>query len=159
MALTPELIRELRSLLDTERHLALSVLVDGAPYVGLLPYVFDAEHGGLLVHASRLAHHTRGMDAGAPFGALIHGTVFPEADPLQVPRLGMQGTVEHLERDGPDYVAARGLYLRRFPTSETTFSLGDFDLYRLRPNKGRWVGGFAQARSLGARDLREVAGA
>src|SRR5512135_431833 len=67
----------LRQLLHGSRVLALGVLVDGAPYVGLLPYASSADHRALLVHASGLARHSRGLGDGAPFSALVHG---PEAD-------------------------------------------------------------------------------
>lgn len=60
-------------LLTGQRVLALGVLVEGAPYVGLLPFVLKPDFGGALVHASKLARHSVGLVPGAPFAALIHG--------------------------------------------------------------------------------------
>ncbi len=57
----------LRDLLLGQRVLSLGVLVDGAPYVGLLPFALAKDRRALLVHASSLARHTRGLVEGAPF--------------------------------------------------------------------------------------------
>ena len=38
----------------------------------------------VLVHASDLAKHSRGLQSGAPFSVLIHGADEPDGDPLQV---------------------------------------------------------------------------
>ena len=40
-----------RELIDGSRVVALGVLVDGAPYVGLLPFVMTEDRRSLLVHA------------------------------------------------------------------------------------------------------------
>ena len=61
--MTPEQLRGLEQLLVTQRILALSVLIDAQPYVGLLPYVLTPERRDALVHASGLArerHVVRG---------------------------------------------------------------------------------------------------
>ena len=41
-------------------------------------------------------------------------------------------------------------------SSEQTFQLGDFNLYRLRFEKGRYVGGFARAVNITAQDVRQL---
>jgi putative heme iron utilization protein len=108
-------------------------------------------------HASGLARHRRGLEQGAPFSVLIHKPDQLEADPLQIPRLTLQGTVDVIDRKSEEYREAKVLYLERFPSSEPTFMLSDFNLYRLRFAQGRYIGGFAQALPLSADDLRQLA--
>ena len=147
----------LRQLLHGPRVMTLGVLVEGAPYLGLLPFVLAEDQRTLLVHASGLARHTRGLTAGAPFSVLLHAPDAPEADPLQIPRLTLMGKVQPLERGTAEYEAARALYQARFPDSAQTFELGDFNLYALRVSEGRLVGGFARARNVSPGDLQSLA--
>ena len=155
--MTSDQIDALRSLLDRQRVLSLGVLVDASPYVGLLPYAPRADYGAALIHASGLARHSRGLQDGAPFAVLIHDLLTAESDALQVPRVSLQGTVELLAKQEPAYADGRDAYLARFPSSATTFGLGDFDLYWLHFERGRYVAGFAQAINLNKENLRELA--
>jgi putative heme iron utilization protein len=148
----------LRDLLTEQRVLALGVVVDDAPYVGLLPFAMRPGFDAALIHASKLAKHTEGLTTGARFSALVHASDHPDADPLQLPRVTLTGTVERLDAAGGDYKAGRTLYLARFPGSEMTFRLGDFHLYALQIEGGRLVAGFGRARNLTPRLLAEAAG-
>ena len=55
--MTPEATGRLRDLLTGQRLLALGVIVDGEPVVGLLPFVAAPDFAALYVQASRLAPH------------------------------------------------------------------------------------------------------
>jgi hypothetical protein len=153
---SPEDAGLLRDLLERQRLLALGVLVDGEPYVGLLPFAVAGDYSALVVHASRLARHTRGLGAGAPFSSLLHLPDAPDRDPLQVPRVSLQGEVRPLAAGTPESVDARDRYLARFPGSAGTFDLDDFGLYALRIREGRLVAGFARARNVSLGDLLEA---
>jgi putative heme iron utilization protein len=149
--------RLVKDLLTKRRVLALSVLVDGAPYTGLLPFVVRPDFGAALVHASRLARHTRGLVDDAPFSALIHQPDPPGCDPLQLPRITLQGRIHCLDKSSPDCEAAQHVYLARLPQSAQTFDLPDFNLYALIFDSARYVVGFGQVGSLTAQALRELA--
>jgi putative heme iron utilization protein len=136
------------------RVLALGVLVDGEPTVGFLPYALDEDGTSLLVHASRLARHTRGMLPGAEFSALIHERDDGAGDPFQLRRVTLQGRIVPLARDAGPWLEARRRYLERLPWATPTFQLVDFGLFALHVETGRYVAGFAQAADLRAQDLR-----
>ena len=155
--MTPDQVDALRSLLERQRLLSLAVLLDEKPYVGLLPYALRTDYGAALIHASKLARHTRGLEDGAPVAILVHDLTTPEMDPLQVPRVSLQGNVEVIAKDSPAYAAGREAYLARFPTSATTFGLADFNLYWLPFESGRYVAGFAQSVNLNEQNLRQLA--
>lgn len=138
-----------RELLATERVLSLAVLVDQEPVAALLPFALGDDYGTLLVHASGLARHTRGLFDGASAGVLIHEPATPEVDPMQVPRLTVQATVSVIPRESDTFEQCGKKLVARFPAAATTLALGDFVLCRLTLGRGRYVRGFAQATNIG----------
>lgn len=147
----------LRTLLTEIRVLSLGVLVDGLPHVGLLPFVVSDDYASALVHASRLAKHSRGLQSGSAVSVMIHeADDNPRSDPLQIARVTLSGTVQRVVKNGSDYRAARQAFVDCFPTSEPTFALGDFNLYRLQFERGRLVAGFARAVNLRPESFREL---
>ena len=65
-------------------------------------------------------------------------------------------TVERLARDTPEWVAARELYVERFPSAELTLGLTDFQMYRLVPESGMYVAGFGRAIALPPADIARL---
>ena len=145
-----------KKLLTEPRVLSLGVLVDGRPHVGLLPFVAESDYGSALIHASQLARHSRGLQPGSPYSILIHACEEQEKDALQVPRITISGTVQLVAQADADFDAARQAYIDRFPSSEQTFLLGDFNLYRLHFEWGRLVSGFARAVTLSPDSFKEL---
>jgi putative heme iron utilization protein len=147
----------IRTLLSSTRVLALAVIVDGEPEAALLPYALRADFGAVYVQASGLARHARGLTPGGQVGVLVHGADAPGADPMQLPRLTMQARVRALDKETADFAAAAARFTDRFPAAAMTLELGDFTLYELSLERGRYVEGFARAFNVGAHTLQEVA--
>jgi heme iron utilization protein len=146
--MTPEQASRFAELLLGQRLLALGVVADAEPIVGLLPYAVAEDARALYVQASTLARHTRGLVAGAPWSGLVHEPDRAETDPLRVPRLQLEGVVDPLTSSRSELPAALRTFLRRFPQAATTLELPDFQLYRLELRGGRMVLGFGQAVNL-----------
>lgn len=140
-----EILKAIRGLLEGERVLTAAVLVEREPVAALLPYALAPQPTTLFVQASGLARHTRGLIPGATISVLIHAAATPDRDPMQLPRLTVQATVELLERGTPGFDRAAGRLLARFPAMEMTLGLEDFSVYGLRLGRGRYVEGFARA--------------
>lgn len=149
--------RLIRRLLDDERLLSLAVLVDGAPFAGLLPFVPVPDHSGVMIHASRLSRHSAGLADGARAAVLLHEQDGPDKDPLQIKRVSFECDVRPLPRDGEAWLAGRERYLARFPDGRITFRLGDFTLYRLDFRQGLLVAGFGRAMEIAPGDIRKLA--
>jgi hypothetical protein len=145
---TPEDAARLGQLLLGQRLIALGVVVDGSPVVGLLPYAVSEDRAALYIQASSLARHTRGLAAGAPWSGLVHEPDTIETDPLRVPRLQLDGVVEPMSAQHPEFQSAARLFLRSFPQAAATLQLSDFGLYRLELRGGRMILGFGQALNL-----------
>jgi hypothetical protein len=145
---TPEDSARLQELLLGQRLLALGVVAEGEPIVGLLPYAVSDDGRALVVQSSRLARHSRGLLAGAPWSGIIHEPDSARTDPLQVPRLQLEGVVDPLGGDRPEFAPSARAFLGRFPHAARTLALPDFTLYRLEIRGGRLVLGFGRALHL-----------
>ena len=146
--MTPVQIEAVRKLLTTSRVLSLAVIVEDAPINGLLPFAVTPDYGALVVHASQLARHTKGLQDGAPFDALLHEPVVEGVDALQVKRVTLRGVVRVPEDGTPTHDALRRVYLVKFPEAEPITALGDFAFYVLVIDGGRLVTGFGAAANV-----------
>jgi uncharacterized protein YhbP (UPF0306 family) len=153
---TPEDSARLGGLMLGQRLVSLGVVVEGQPVVGLLPYAVSDDRSALIVQASALARHSKGLVAGAPWSGVIHEPDAPGMDPLQVPRLQLEGVVDPLPADRPEREPAARAFLRRFPDAATTLQLPDFTLHRLEIRGGRMVLGFGRALNLSTSQLRQL---
>ena len=71
-AVAAETRERLEALLAGQRLLALGVVVEGAPVVGLVPYALAADRTALYIQASRLAAHSRGLETGSRWSGVVH---------------------------------------------------------------------------------------
>jgi hypothetical protein len=149
-------LQALRTLLTARRVLSLAVVVDGAPVIGLLPFAMAPDRRALVVHASRLARHTRGLTPGASFDALIHEPDTDDVDPMQVKRVTLRGQVRPLAQEEGEYTASRDAYLARFPDAAPITTLGDFAFFRLEITGGRLVTGFGGAVNVTPDALKQL---
>jgi len=149
----PQQVDLLRSLLFEQRVLALAVVADERPVIGLLPFTLSGDGRALIIHASRLARHTAGLAEGAPFDALVHEPVTGDVDPLQVRRVTLRGEVRAFAEHDAARAADRATYLAKFPAAEPITALGDFAFFRLEITGGRLVSGFGGAINLSGRTL------
>lgn len=148
MPMTAQQLGAVRDLLSGSRVLSLALAVDGEPVIGLLPYAVTPDWRALIVHASRLARHTRGLRDGAPFEALVHEPVADGVDVLQVRRLTLRGTVHAPDPGSAAHDAVRHVYLNALPEAEPITALGDFSFFVLLLEGGRLVTGFGAAANV-----------
>lgn len=154
--MTPEDSARLGGLLLGQRLIALGVVAEGEPIVGLLPYAVADDRSALIVQSSALARHSKGLATGAPWSGLIHEPDSAGTDPLQVPRLQLEGVVDPLRGDRPEFQPSARAFLGRFPQAAMTLQLPDFTLHRLEIRGGRMVLGFGRALNLSRDHFRDL---
>ena len=153
--MTAEQAEALRHLLASQPAAALATLHDGEPAVSMVPWALRAD-GCFVIHVSALASHTADLRAHPEVALLITAPLAAGESPLALPRLSVRGRAEPCAAGAPGYDDARAAYLARLPESAELFSFGDFSLFAISVLSARFVGGFAQARSLTAAGFADI---
>ena len=135
---------------------ALGTLHAGEPYVSMVPFALLTSNAEFAIHVSALAAHTKDMLENPAVSLLVVALPNPEVLPQALARLTIQGEARRLAADDSAHGEAQRAYLARFPDSAMMFELTDFSLFAIRPRTIRFVGGFAQAKSLSAETLAKI---
>jgi len=148
--------KALSRLLQTMRVSALGTSHDGRPFVSMVSLARESDASSFYIHVSHLAQHTRDMEANPLVSLLLAEIDDGRADPQTLARVTIQCRAELITREDETYASIRELYVTQFPASAQMFSFADFNLWRLVPEKARFVGGFARAFNLTPVDLRRA---
>jgi hypothetical protein len=153
----PEAIdRAVRELLEAQRIASLGTLHDGEPYVSMVPFALLAGAPEFIVHVSALAAHTKDMLAEPKVSLLVIAPHDANVSPQATARLTIQGDAMRIDESDARHATAKRAYMDRFPQSAQTFELPDFSIFGIRPRALRFVGGFAQAKSLTPEGLARI---
>ena len=146
-------LAEAKRLLRAIRAGALATLdSNGFPFATLVN-VATAHDGAPILLMSKLAAHTRNLEARAEASILLAQT--GKGDPLAHPRLTVSGL---LARDADPALRAR--FLARHPKSALYADFADFSFWRMTPTGFHLNGGFARAADFEpAAVLADLAGA
>jgi len=147
----------LGKLLAEAQTLQLATLdAAGEPAISYAPFVRDAQ-GNFYIFVSQLASHTQDL-LGHPHAAVM--LVADEQDTRQIfarTRATYQCAVETVARDAVQFPQRLDAMQERFGEVVGLLrGLGDFVLFRLKPQSGRFVMGFGQAFVLAGDGLREL---
>ena len=149
--------REFGQLIRSQRIAAIGTLREGCPLVSMVPIVVHDDFSSYLIHISRLAQHTQDILQNPNVGLMISEPDTGSKNPQSLARASIQGKAVIVPKDSVDYDGLAELYLRKFPDSAMTFSLGDFELYRIEAKSARFVAGFGKIYNFGPADFRAAA--
>lgn len=146
----------LHDLVHAQPVAALGTLHEAEPFVSMVPFAWLADGSALIIHVSTLAAHTRDMQTTPQVSLLVIAPPTAGVMPQALARVTIQGRAERVAADSVEHAAAKAAYLARFADSEPLFGFADFSLFAIRPSSARYIGGFAQARTLSAARLAEI---
>lgn len=130
----------------------LATQADGQPFASLVTHAV-APGGAILLWLSTLSQHTRQLRR-EPRCALLALGPAAEANPQTIPRVTVTGQAEPIED-----ARLKARWLARHPYAALYAGFADFSLWRITPEGGLLVGGFAAAHRLTAADLTPDAAA
>ena len=146
----------LARLLKGQEVASLGSLHDGEPFVSMVPYALLPGSANFVIHVSRLAAHTKDMLANPTISLLVIASAEPQVTAQARARVTIQGTAKPCAEGDPQYGEAKSAYLTRFPHAADLFGFADFSIFVIEPRSARFIGGFAQATSIGAETLARI---
>ena len=114
----------------------------------MVAFAAAPDPAAFILDISRLAHHTQNILGDPQVSLLIVEPQQGVSDPQTLARISILGTAEPVLPSGDEHDAAHQAYVSMFPHSAPRFQLGDFGLYRIVPDKARFVAGFGRAYNL-----------
>jgi putative heme iron utilization protein len=141
---------EARTLLESTTVGALGTLTeDGSPWASLVAFSI-LEDGSPVLMISTLAEHGQNLlkDQRA---SLMVAHPETELDQLAHGRVTLTGTAEKAEGELAE--RARESYLAAIPAANAYERFGDFDLWVLKPDRVRWVGGYGRMDFVGEEEV------
>lgn len=146
----------MRDLLVSQRTASLATLDEGSPMATLVLYATAADFTAFYLHLSGLALHARNLMQDGRASLLIVDPTGQD-DPQLWPRVSIVGSAAPLVPGSALFQEARRNYLGKHPQAAGNFQLGDFRLWRLEPQRSRFVAGFGRIFDLRPEDLARVA--
>jgi heme iron utilization protein len=153
-----EELTTIATLMRSQRVAALGTLREDSPFVSMVAYAAEPDFGGLLVHLSQLAAHTKQLLAAPRSSLLIGERDDDRDDPQTLARITLVGAATPITAESAAFTAARACYLARLPAATPLFDFPDFVLFRFVPSEARYVGGFARIYTLTPAHLQQAAG-
>jgi len=139
-------IPDARALLRAARAGTLATNGDGQPFASLVTPAATPD-GAILLLLSGLSEHTRHLRNEPRCAVMVAGTP-TETNPQTAPRLTVTGLAAP-ERDP----AMKARWVALHPYAAFYAGFGDFQLWRVTPKAGLYIGGFASATRLRQADL------
>jgi hypothetical protein len=116
---------------------------DGSPWASLVTYGL-LDDGSPVLLLSTLAEHGRNAHRD-PRASLVVSEGWTDREPLAHGRVTLQGRLEIPQ--GETAERARAAHLKAVPSAASYVDFGDFDLWVLRVQRVRWVGGYGRMDS------------
>ena len=116
---------------------SLAVEPAGYPYASFTTFALD--HGEPVFLISRMAEHTRNLQADARASLLVNDS--DKDDPLANGRVTLLGRIERVTRPAE---GERAAFLALHPTAEYYVDYTDFDFFRMRLESLRYIGGYGR---------------
>lgn len=152
-----ELEDEVRTLLNSKTLGLLSTYAieggedkaAGFPFGSIVRFIIgqSAENKGQpILMLSRIAEHSKHIAQRNKVSLLVSAE--SADDVQQTARLTLLGEMEKLSANDAAFQQDSEIYFNHFAETREYFQLLDFDFYRLKIIKGRYIGGFARAHWL-----------
>ncbi len=127
----------------------------GEPDASYAPYI---EHlGNYYVYVSELATHTENLTSTGRCSVLFIENETAAKHVFARRRVTLRCEAEDIPRDTQHFEQVLDLFVARFGKFMTMMrKLADFHLFRLQPQSGGYVAGFAQAYTLSGENLNEI---
>ncbi|MCF1427744.1 MAG: heme utilization protein HutZ [Shewanella sp.] len=154
--LADKLLPEINEFKQSRKTLQLATCnTDGQPNASYAPYALS--ESGFYILVSDLARHGQNLKMSEQVSVMLIEDESEAKTVFARKRLTFDTSAERIERDTDDFKeGVCALETKHGEMITDLAALGDFNLYRLRPEHGLYVKGFGQAFKLSGADLLDV---
>jgi heme iron utilization protein len=132
-----------------------TINADGTPDASYAVYIFH--DSAYYIYISELAQHTENLMRSGSVSLLFIESEEKAQNPFARQRMTLQCSTDEVERDSEHFNQVLDLFEHRYgPIAQMLRALTDFHLFRIEPQSGSYVRGFAQAYKLYGEGLRQI---
>ena len=148
--------QEFQALRESLKTVQLATIdADGKPESSYAPYVWIEK--AVYLYLSELARHTTNLKANPAISLLFIEGEEKSRNLFARRRIILQGEVQKIARESNQFAAIMTEFKNQFGNFiDVIEPLQDFHLFRINPQRGRFIRGFAQAYELTGLDLNEI---
>ena len=119
----------------------LSKKYDNFPFGSLITYITGQDRS-IYIYASDIAEHTKNIHKNSK-SCLTIFKIRENEDKQNSSRLSIMGDFKEIQNQ-EDIENCKIRFFKFLPESKTYSNMHDFNFYKMKPNKIRWIGGFGE---------------
>jgi putative heme iron utilization protein len=143
-------------LIEYSKIASLGTSSNNQPFISMVAYSVNEKFSEFYILISQLAKHSKNITDNKKISLMICQPETEADNPQTLARVSVTGIAQLIERNSEEYNSAKNSYLIKNTNAEMYFRLGDFQLYKLRINKARFVAGFAKTFNLSKESLQNL---
>ena len=143
-------------LIENSNIASLGTCNNNQPFVSMVAFSTNDNFSEFYILISQLAKHSKNIAVNNKISLMICQPETESENPQTLARFSITGTARLIEKNTEEYISAKNNYLTKNTSAVMYFSLGDFQLYKLEIDKGRFVAGFAKTFNLSKESLKSL---
>lgn len=143
-------------LIESSKIASLGTSSNNQPFISMVAYSVNEKFSEFYILISQLAKHSKNITDNKKISLMICQPETEADNPQTLARVSVTGIAQLIERNSEEYNSAKNSYLIKNTNAEMYFRLGDFQLYKLRINKAKFVAGFAKTFNLSKESLQNL---
>lgn len=142
--------------IENSKIASLGTCNNNQPFVSMVAFSTNDNFSELYILISQLAKHSKNIAVNNKISLMICQPETESDNPQTLARISITGAAHLIEKNTEEYISAKNSYLTKNTSAVMYFSLGDFQLYKLEIDKGRYVAGFAKTFNLSKESLKTL---
>lgn len=143
-------------LIEKSKIASLGTSNNDQPFVSMVAFSINENFSELYILISQLAKHSKNIALNNNISLMICQPETEAENPQTLARISITGTAHLINKNTEEYISAKNNYLAKNSSAVMYFSLGDFQLYKMDIDKGRYVAGFARTFNLSKESLKTL---
>ncbi len=137
---------------------SLGTVRDGHPFVTMVLFIPAPDYSAFYINVSKLTYPAQNMMMDSRVSLMLAEDEAKHPDPQQLARISIIGTAKAMEPSDPECPDVRARYIKRFPSAAQALNSEDFMMFRIVPEKARYVAALGQIHELSVQQIKDMLG-